>query len=64
MRDDSIIETTFVKFCKRTLSVHRKTTNIAVLSKLGVYSLKIDKLNMLMYNIVTNNIVTCYEQHP
>ena len=50
MRDDNIIESTFVKFCKHILGVHRKTTNIAVRSELGVYPLKIDtKLNMLMY---------------
>ena len=30
MRDDNIIESTFVKFCKHILGVHRKTTNIAV----------------------------------
>ena len=49
MRDDNIIESTFVKFCKHILGVHRKNTNIAVLSKLGVYLLKIGtKLNMLM----------------
>ena len=47
-----IIESTFVKFCKHILGVHRKATNIAVLiSELGVYPLKLDtKLNnMLMY---------------
>ena len=50
MRDDNIIESTFVKFWKHILGVHRKTTNIAVRSELGVYPLKIDtKLNMLMY---------------
>ena len=50
MRDDNIIGSTFVKFCKHILGVHRKTTNIAVRSELGVYPLKIDtKLNMLMY---------------
>ena len=50
MRDDSIIESTFVKLYKHTLVAHRKTTNIAVLSELGVYPLKIDtKLNILMY---------------
>ena len=50
MRNENIIESTFVKFCKQILGVHRKTTNIAVRSELGVYPLKIDtKLNMLMY---------------
>ena len=50
MRDDNIIENTLVKFCKHILGVHRKTTNIAVRSKLGVYPLKIyTRLNMLMY---------------
>ena len=50
MRDDNIMESTFVKFCKHILGVHRKTTNIAVRSGLGVNPLKIDtKLNMLMY---------------
>ena len=50
MRDDNIIESTFVKFCKHILGVHRKTSNIAVRSELDVYPLKIDtKLNMLMY---------------
>ena len=50
MRDDNIIESTFVKFCKHILGVRRKTTNIAVRSGLGVNPLKIDtKLNMLMY---------------
>ena len=42
MRDDNIIDSTFVKFWKHILGVHRKTTNIAVLSELGVYPLKID----------------------
>ena len=50
MRDDNIIDSTSVKFWKHILGVHRKTTNIAGLSELGVYPLKIDtKLNMLMY---------------
>ena len=65
MRDDNIIESTFVTFCKHILGVHRKTTNIAVLSKLGVYPLKIDtKLKMMMY--LTNlreQKISCY-QHP
>ena len=50
MRDDNMIERTFVKFWKHILGVHIKTTNIAVRSELDVYPLKIDtKLNMLMY---------------
>ena len=50
MRDDNIIESTIVKFCKHILGVHRKITNLAELSELGVYPLKLDtKLNMLMY---------------
>ena len=50
MRDDNIIESTFVQFCKHILGIHRKTTNIVVLSGLGVYPLKLDtKFNMLMY---------------
>ena len=36
MRDGNIIEITFVKYCKHILGVQRKTTNIAVLSELGV----------------------------
>ena len=66
MRDDNIIENTFVKFCKHILGVHRKTTNIAARSELGVYSLKVDtiKLNMLMYvTYLREKKITCY-QHP
>ena len=65
MRDDDVTESTFVKFCKHILGVHRKTTNIAVLSKLGVYPLKIDtKLNMLMYlTYLKEQKITCC-QHP
>ena len=63
MRDDNIIESTFVKFCKRILGVHRKTTIIAVRSELGVYFLKIDtKLNMLMYlTYLREQKITCYQ---
>ena len=61
MRDDNIIESTFVKFFKHILGVHRKTTNIAVRSELDVYPLKTDtKLNMLMYLIyLREQKITC-----
>ena len=64
-RDNNIIESTFDKFCKHILDVQRKITNIAVLSELGVYPLKLDtKLNMLMYlTYLREQKNTCY-QHP
>ena len=36
MRDDNIIESSFVKFCKRILGAQRKATNIDVLNELDV----------------------------
>ena len=50
MRNDNIIQSTFVKFCTHIPGVHRRTTNIAIVSELAFHPLKIDiKLNMLMY---------------
>ena len=64
MRDDNITESTFVKFCKHILGVHRITTNIAVLSELGVYPLKIDtKLNMLIYLTYPREQKIIFYQH-
>ena len=52
-----------IKFCKRTLGVHRKASNVACRGELGQYPLTIDMCNMVMkyyHRLVlkkTNNVI-------